>query len=163
MANTKKRWTVSEDTILREAVKSGLGLEDVAQALGRTRESVAGRKWFLKLDGRFKGTGKVVHNKQPRTQAAKPAQQASENDGLWQIEDNVPLPTRGNASKAETEIMIGKVRNLLNQIKVNQSFVIPRNVVRHVLNLAKTEFEAYRLKTSATSKEKKFYRIYRIA
>lgn len=168
MAEFKKtRWTVSEDTILRESLISNKSAEDVAALLNRTKDSVTTRKWHLKLEGRFKAP---VKSEIPTTQSTvkvngktQGVESANEDPFLWKIEKNVPLPSRGSGSKEATELLIQKVKNLMEKINVGESFVVPRNAVRHIASVAKNEYEAYRIRTSATSKEKKFYRVFRIA
>ena len=168
MAEFKKtRWTASEDTILKESLFSNKSAEDVAALLNRSKDSVTTRKWHLKLDGRFKAPGK---SETPTTQGTvkvngktQVVESASDEPFLWKIEKNVPLPSRGAGSKEATELLIQKVKNLMEKIKVGESFVVPRNAVRHIAAVAKSDYEAYKIRTSATSKEKKFYRVFRIA
>ena len=163
---TKKRWNESEDTILRESVKQGLGLADIAKLLNRTEHAIVGRKWYLEIDGRFKRSANKTHAVQPAkaVQAIQPAAQSSSLEfELFQIEDNVPLPSRGKGNRDETLAMIAKCDTVLGSLGNNQSFVVPRIAVRHVLDLAKTKYQAYKVKTSATAPNKKFFRIFRVA
>ena len=168
MAEFKKtRWTVSEDTFLKESLISNKSAEDVAALLNRTKDSVTTRKWHLKLEGRFKAPAKSETSTAYGTVKVNGKVQVvasvNEDPFLWKIEKNVPLPSRGAGSKEATELLIQKVKNLMEKIKVGESFVVPRNAVRHITSVAKTDYEAYKIRTSATSKEKKFFRVFRIA
>jgi hypothetical protein len=75
------------------------------------------------------------------------------------LETGVPLPSRGNRNEEARSQM----RSLFNQMKVGQSFVVPRKLVHVGVYLINKEFDGYKIKTSATSTDKKFFRIFRVA
>jgi len=154
MSNKKTtRFTPSEDTMIREAVASGVTLKNLSQALGKSESSISGRKYYLKIEGRF-GTGSkpkvVVKNNEPVN--------ATEEINLFLLEDNVPLPSR-----TRNEADRNKIREIFKVMQVNQSFAVPRLLSYVATNLAKTEFPEFKIKCTATSQEKKFYRIHRLA
>jgi len=78
---------------------------------------------------------------------------------LFKIETGVPLPARnGRNEQARSQ-----VRNIFNQIQIGQSFVVPKNMVHVAQYIVNKEFQSYKIRTSATSADKKFFRIYRVA
>jgi hypothetical protein len=158
-ANKHKQWSPAEDNYIRMAVEAGTPSSVVASKLGRSIAAVQGRKWNLGIEGRFgnspRGLGK-------RTKAAKaPQAEAQSTNGLrtMVLESGVPLPSRGNRNEEARSQM----RNLFNQMKVGQSFVVPRKLVHVGVYLINKEFEGYKIKTSATAADKKFFRIFRVA
>lgn len=155
MSNKKTtRFTPSEDTMIREAIASGVTLKNLSVALGKSESSISGRKYYLKLEGRF-GSGKSAPaNVSKSNEQVKEAEKIT----LFILEDDVPMPSR-----TRNEEERNKIREILKVMRVNQSFALPRNLSHVAVHLIKTEFPEYKIKCSATSKEKKFYRIYRLA
>jgi len=163
-ANKNKQWSSAEDNYIRMAVEAGTPSSVVASKLGRSIAAVQGRKWNLGIEGRFgnsprgtrKGTKAAVA---PAT--AAPAAEAQATNGLrtMVLESGVPLPSRGNRNEEAR----GEMRKLFGQMKVGQSFVVPRKLVHVGVYLINKEFEGYKIKTSATAADKKFFRIFRVA
>ncbi len=157
MARTapKKRWSDEDDSILKQTM--GKSAREVARLLGRTEASIMSRRWSI-------NSGANEKTAQPEKSVSNTVINNNINDGdLWKIEDDVPLPSRTKPTSTETQIMVEKVKDLLSKIGAGQSFVVPRIALRHVMSLSKLDFPEYKIRTSATSKEKKFFRIYRIA
>ena len=166
-----KAWTGSEDGYIKLAVEKGLSAATVAAKLGRSIAAVQNRKWFLGLEGRFSNSPRgLARNETKRTAKtvntvkAVDSIQLSDDElpqglRLMTLESGVPLPSRGNRNDEAREQM----RNLFTKMKVGQSFVVPRKLVHVGVYLINKEFDDYRVKTSATSAEKKFFRIFRIA
>jgi hypothetical protein len=55
------------------------------------------------------------------------------------------------------------MRALFSQMEVGQSFVVPQKMTHVAKYITDKEFPAFKIKTSATSQDKKFHRIYRVA
>ena len=161
--NNSSRWTAQEDNYLKMALAESLPSVEVAAKLGRSIASVATRKWTLKLEGRFgnspKGsTGNFKSTARTRTKANQTAT-PPQGIQLFKIETGVPLPARnGRNEQARSQ-----VRNIFNQIQIGQSFVVPNNMVHVAQYIVNKEFQSYKIRTSATSADKKFFRIYRVA
>lgn len=159
--NNSSRWTAQEDNYLKMALQNGLSSVEVASKLGRSIASVATRKWTLKLEGRFGNSPKGSTRNFKSNSRTRQNQTATPPKGiqLFKIETGVPLPARnGRNEEARSQ-----VRNIFNQIQVGQSFVVPKNMVHVAQYIVNKEFQAYKIRTSATSAEKKFFRIYRVA
>lgn len=77
---------------------------------------------------------------------------------VFEIEDNVPIPPRG-ARDPETA---AKINSILSNLKVKQSFVVPKNKVHTTQQIAKRDFPNIAIRTSIINPEKKFARIWRI-
>jgi hypothetical protein len=77
---------------------------------------------------------------------------------LFALESGIPVPSKGG-----NEELKNKIRGTFNRMEVGQSFVINKEVLNSTVYIAKNEFGAYRIKTSATSPDKKFFRIFRLA
>jgi hypothetical protein len=159
-ANKNKAWTAEEDNYLTLALSENKTLAQVASRLGRTKNAITFRKHILGLEGRFgnSGRGRKPNQRKPYS----PVTESITNDGLgiMVLESGIPVPTRGSkVHEAERE----KLRDLFRAMHVGMSFVVPRNLVHVAKHIVDKEFEAYRIKTSATSAEKKFFRIFRVA
>jgi hypothetical protein len=157
-ANKNKQWSAAEDNYIRMAVEAGTPSSVVASKLGRSIASVQNRKWNLGIEGRFgnspRGSRKKTENKSTKT-----TQQTPNGLKVLVLETGVPLPSRGNRNEeARTQM-----RGLFNQMKVGQSFVVPRKLVHVGVYLINKEFEGYKIRTSATAADKKFFRIFRVA
>jgi hypothetical protein len=76
------------------------------------------------------------------------------------MESNVPIPSRGAGANEEARV---KMRELFSKMNVGQSFVVPRKMVHVAKYITDKEFPAFKIKTSATSADKKFHRIFRVA
>jgi hypothetical protein len=159
-ANKNKQWSPAEDNYIRMAVEAGTPSSVVASKLGRSIASVQGRKWGLGIEGRFgnspRGTRKGT---KPAPVAQAPEVQATNGLRTMVLESGVPLPSRGNRN----EVARDQMRKLFGQMKVGQSFVVPRKLVHVGVYLINKEFEGYKIKTSATAADKKFFRIFRVA
>lgn len=159
--NNSSRWTAQEDNYLRMALAESLPSVEVAAKLGRSIASVATRKWTLKLEGRFGNSPKGSTRNFKSNPRTKANQTATPPQGiqLFKIETGVPLPARNGRNEEARN----QVRNIFKQIQVGQSFVVPRNMVHVAQYIVNKEFQAYKIRTSATSADKKFFRIYRVA
>jgi hypothetical protein len=160
--NKNSQWSAAEDNYLRMAVEKGICAGTVASKLGRTEHSVKNRKWILGIEGRFPSAkGKGI--KGIKTSTPKVSQMVTEKTPkglqLFQMESNVPLPSRGGAN----EEVRNQMRNLFGKMEVGQSFVVPQKMVHVAKYITDKEFPAYKIKTSATSPDKKFHRIFRVA
>jgi len=155
-ANKHKQWSAAEDNYIRMAVEAGTPSSVVASKLGRSIASVQNRKWSLGIEGRF---GNSPRGSRKREVVAKAAPQVVGGMKIMVLETGVPVPSRGNRNEEAR----GQMRSLFSQMKPGQSFVVPRKLVHVGVYLINKEFEGYKIKTSATSPEKKFFRIFRIA
>jgi hypothetical protein len=161
--NNSSRWTPKEDAYLRMAVEQGLCAAEVGAKLGRSISSIQSRKYVLGIEGRFTPSPRGL--KRTATQRVKRERPNMELGGMasagiqiLKIETGVPIPTRGRNEAQRTEI-----RKVLGEIKVGQSFVVPKSMVHIVRYLVRNEYDAYRTRISATSPDKEFYRLHRIA
>jgi len=157
MSMTKKRWTASEDKILRLGLKEGKSASEVARNLGRTASSVSVRKMTLGLKGRFNRSTKVVAQtirviKAIQNNGSDPAE-------IFKIETGVPMPTRYSRYGGEK----AKLRATLNQLQVGQSFVMTANLVNSARLMANSEFPEFKIKIVHTTPDKKFARVFRVA
>jgi hypothetical protein len=157
-ANKNKQWSPAEDNYIRMAVEAGTPSSVVASKLGRSIAAVQGRKWSLGIEGRF-GNSPRGTRKGTKTAAPAPVAQATNGLRTMVLESGVPLPSRGNRNEEARSQM----RSLFGQMKVGQSFVVPRKLVHVGVYLINKEFEGYKIKTSATAADKKFFRIFRVA
>lgn len=155
-ANKNKQWSPAEDNYIRMAVEAGTPSSVVAAKLGRSIASVQNRKWSLGIEGRF---GYSLRGAQKKETAAKATVPTVSGMKIMVLETGVPIPSRGNRNEEARNEM----RSLFTQMKKGQSFVVPRKLVHVGVYLINKEFEGYKIKTSATSPEKKFFRIFRIA
>lgn len=163
----KRRWTPEEDNYLRIALEEGKDASTVAARLGRSRFSVTCRKSELGIEGRFARARKSsapAPKTAPKASPARPKKTVATLSGpdglqLMVLETNVPLPSKATKNDEARE----KIRGLLKEMKVGNSFVVPRKLVHVATYVASREFEDYKLRTSATSPEKQFYRIFRLA
>jgi hypothetical protein len=157
--NNSARWSQKEDAYIRIAVEKGLSAAEVGAKLGRSIASVLNRKSTLKIEGRFafspRGSQRTATQRKKRKAAAETVQTGIQ---ILKIETGIPIPTKGRNDEQRQEI-----RNILKKIETGQSFVVPKNLVHVVRYLAKTEFEAYRMRSSPTSGDKQFYRLHRVA
>ena len=159
--NANSHWSAEEDNFLRMAAAQNMTTTLVASKLGRTPASVYTRKWQLDIQNdktmpRIKSpkTAKPVKAKTP--QAVK----APKGVQLFQLESGIPIPSRGSRGNEQVKMQI---RNTFNRMEIGNSFVINKEALNSTVYIAKNEFGAYRIKTSATSPEKKFFRIFRVA
>jgi len=159
-ANKNKQWSAAEDNYIRMAVEAGTPSSVVASKLGRSIAAVQGRKWSLGIEGRFGNSPRGSRKKESASKATG-AKVTETPNGLrtMVLETGVPMPSRGNRNEEARSQM----RSLFNQMKVGQSFVVPRKLVHVGVYLINKEFEGYKIKTSATSTDKKFFRIFRVA
>jgi hypothetical protein len=161
--NNSSRWTAQEDNYLKMSLEEGLPSVEVAAKLGRSIASLQTRKWTLKLEGRFarspKGSTRNFKSTGRTRSKATGTVTAPKGIQLFKIETGVPLPARNGRNEEARNQM----REIFNQIKVGQSFVVPKNMVYVAQYIVNKEFQAYKLRTSATSADKKFFRIYRVA
>lgn len=161
--NNSSRWTAQEDNYLKMALEEGHTSSEVAARLGRSIASIATRKWTLNLEGRFgrspKGSTRNFTNRRSKSNSVNTEYAAPKGIELFKIESGVPLPTRNGRNEEARE----QLRKIFNQIQAGQSFVVPKNLVHVAHYIVNKEFEAYKIRTSATSADKKFFRIYRVA
>ena len=157
MSKTRKKWTAAEDSYLKLALKEGLSAAEVARNLGRSRESISGRKIILGIPGRFSRCSQEVIQT-IRTKTA-PASQSKQNKGnIFEIEEGYEVPTRFSRN-SEDKAMI---QNTFGLLRPGQSFVIAGNLVHAARQIAKDYFESYKIKIVSTDADKKFARVYRI-
>jgi hypothetical protein len=159
--NNSARWSQKEDAYIRIAVEKGLSAAEVGAKLGRSIASVLNRKSTLGIEGRFtpspRGSKRTATQRKKRNTSVETSGTAS-GIQILKIETGIPIPTKGRNEGQRKEI-----RDLLGKIETGQSFVVPKNLVHVVRYLAKTEFEAYRMRSSPTSTDKQFYRLHRVA
>lgn len=157
--NKNSQWSEAEDNYLRMAVEKGICAGTVASKLGRTEHSVKNRKWMLGIKGRFPSAkGKGI--KAPASTKQTPfTEKAPKGLQLFQMESNVPVPSRGASANEEAR---NRMRELFSRMNVGQSFVVPRKMVHVAKYITDKEFPAFKIKTSATSADKKFHRIFRV-
>jgi hypothetical protein len=155
-ARKHKQWTAAEDNYIRMAAEAGTVSSVVASKLGRSIASVQNRKWSLGVEGRFGNSPRGIRKKETamKTTVATPSGMK-----IMVLETGVPIPSRGTRNEEAR----GEMRKLFTQMKKGQSFVVPSKLVHVGVYLINKEFEGYKIKTSATSPEKKFFRIFRIA
>ena len=161
--NASSQWSEAEDNYLRMTAEQNMPAGMVAAKLGRTSASVYTRKWILGI----KNNHAVPRVKAPKAtkvvskpQIVKVKTSKSSGMNLFALETGVPVPQRGYRGNEEVR---AKLINTLERMNAGQSFVIEKGMLNPTVHLAKTQFQAYRIKTSATSADKKFYRIFRLA
>ena len=159
--NKHARWSTAEDNYIKMAVETGVPASTVASKLGRSIASIQNRKWSLGIEERFanspRGSSKAAVAKPAKAAVAK-----STNTGvqLFTLESGIPIPTKGQKANEEARTQL---RGLFNKMSTGQSFVVPKNIVHVAAHLVKKEFGAFKIRTSATTPEKKFFRIFRVA
>ena len=158
--NASSQWSEAEDNYLRMTAEQNMPAPMVAAKLGRTPASVYTRKWNLGI----KNNHAVPRIKAPKVVSKPQIVKIKNNTGsgmnLFALETGVPIPQRGYRGNEEVRM---KIISTFERMNIGQSFVIEKNMLNPTVHLAKTQFQAYRIKTSATSAEKKFYRIFRLA
>ncbi len=157
--NTSSRWTPEEDNYLRLAAEQNVSSRTVAAKLGRSYASVYTRKWQLDIKNNKSVPRKGAKRTSVKSPIATTTYATPKGIELFKIETGVPLPARNGRNEEARNQM----REIFNQIKVGQSFVVPKNMVYVAQYIVNKEFQAYKLRTSATSADKKFFRIYRVA
>ena len=154
---TKKKWTSSEDSYLKLALKEELSASEVARNLGRSRNAVSGRKMALGLPGRFSRCSQEVIQK-IKTKTT-PAPQSKQNRGnIFEIEEGYEVPSRFSRNSEEKAM----IHNTFELLRPGQSFVIEGNLVHPARQIAKEQFESYKIRIVSTDVDKKFARVYRI-
>lgn len=138
---SKKIWTNNDDEKLIQLVKEGLPSRVIGEKLERSTLSIQSRRHLLKKE--------KVHN----------VELASNGLALMVLEDGIQPPP----GRSKNEELRNQLRKLFENMKVGQSFVVPRKVVHIIHYLINSEFESYRIRTSAISSDKQFFRIFRIA
>ena len=79
---------------------------------------------------------------------------------VLKLENNVPMPERG----ARDPEFIEKVSGLLSQMKVKQSFVVPKKKAHSVKKVAKSDtFAHITMRMSVIKPDQKFVRIWRVS
>jgi hypothetical protein len=161
--NASSQWSEAEDNYVRMTAEQNMPASMVAAKLGRTKASVYARKWTLGIVNnhdvpRVKAPKATKAPKAPKVKQT-PTFKTPKGVQLFQLESGIPIPPdrRGDV-QAKMQI-----RNAFSRIQVGQSFVINKEVLHSTNYIAKKEYEAYRIKTSATTPDKKFYRIFRVA
>lgn len=161
LERNNKQWSPEEDNYLRIAVAEGLSAITVAERLCRTAHSVRTRKWSLGIEGRLqRPTKKVVAvSKTKKVVQPKSQLQIDFQPGILELESNVPLPTK----HGRNEEARNKMRELLNKMQPGQSFVVPQNMFHPATYLINKEYGSFKTRSTPTTADKKFYRIFRIA
>lgn len=104
-------------------------------------------------------TSQKLHGKKPLKKSASSAKIAIDNGiNLLQIENNVPLPERGMRDPE----FHAKATELLSNIKVKQSFVVPKNKAFTVKKLGKSKFENMVLRSALIKPHNQFVRVWRV-
>ena len=157
--NNHTQWSTEEDNFLRMAAAQNMTSTLMASKLGRTPASVYTRKWQLGIQNN-KAVPKIKAPKAAKVVRTRTAQEVKVPKGvqLFQLESGIPVPSKGGNEQVKNQI-----RSTFNKMEVGQSFVINKEALNSTVYIAKMEFGAYRIKTSATSPEKKFFRIFRLA
>jgi hypothetical protein len=90
----KKRWTEDEEKVLTGLWEKGLSIEDIAKALGRSRNSILGRANILGLPKRTRVSSRL--KKGQGKKAAAPAAQtpAGPGEGHAKLRPILQLPGR---------------------------------------------------------------------
>ena len=156
--NNHTQWSQEEDQFLAMAAAQNYAPGLVASKLGRTKASIYTRKWQLGIKNDYS----VPRVKAPKAPKVKQTTtfQAPKGVQLFQLESGIPVPERGNRGDAQAKMQI---RSAFERMQIGQSFVINKEVLHSTNYIAKNEYGAYKIKTSATSPDKKFYRIFRVA
>jgi hypothetical protein len=158
--NKNSQWSEAEDNYIRMAIENGICAGTVASKLGRTEISVKSRKFILGIEGRF-ARAKSKGIKTPSSPVSQMVvEKAPKGLQLFQMESNVPLPSGGRSANEEAR---NRMRALFSQMEVGQSFVVPQKMTHVAKYITDKEFPAFKIKTSATSADKKFHRIFRVA
>ena len=157
--NNHSQWSEAEDNYLRMTAEQNVPAGMVASKLGRTNASVYTRKWQLGI----KNNQAVPRVKAPKTAKivrTRTSQEVQVPKGvqLFQLESGIPVPSKGG-----NEVLKNQIRSTFNRMEIGNSFVINKEALNPTVYIAKNEFVAYRIKTSATTPDKKFFRIFRIA
>lgn len=163
--NNNSHWTEAEDNYIRLAVSEGSSVDGVAAKLGRTRQAVLSRKWTQGIKGRF-GNPKSKKMQGIKTPIAPTVKNPSKTPikvpaglELFRMESNVPMTSRGSMNEESRN----KIRNLFSNMNVGQSFVVPCKLSHVAKYIATKEFPEFKIRASATSQDKKFHRIFRVA
>ena len=162
--NRNKKWTAEEDMYLAIAVKEQIPVTQVANRLGRTKHAIVFRKHTIGLQGSF-GRAERLKNPKPTswlstvTKNHAPVENQQEDPLTFVLETGIPLPARSRSNEEDKN----RLRAIFDKMMTGQSFVVPRKMVHVAKHLANLEYEAYQLKTSCLSVDKKFFRIYRVA
>jgi hypothetical protein len=161
--NASSQWSEAEDNYLRMTAEQNMSANMVASKLGRTTASVHTRKWNLGIKNnrsvpRIKAPKNAKPMVSPKSQMV--VEKTPKGIQLFKMESNVPMPSRGSRSNEEAR---NNIRNLFSQMNVGQSFVVPQKMVHVAKYISDKEFPAFKIKTSATTQDKKFHRIFRVA
>lgn len=108
----------------------------------------------------------IVKNVRRGNEPAKPFALKSvevETDPLFKIEDNIPMPKRGQPASQVTKEALGKLSVTLNQLKPGQSFVFGNLSVGTVRKYLREEFAELKTRIQVVNKEKKWYRLWLMA
>ena len=158
MVRKNKQWTAEEDNYIRIAIQEGRSTAEVSARLGRSVAAISGRKWSLGIEGRLSSSKGKKGNKMDRNSVASSTPILSFGSGIMELESGIPLPTKNSRNEEARN----RMRNLFNQMRQGQSFVVPKNLLHVAAHLAKKEFVGYKTRSSATSPDKQFYRIFRV-
>lgn len=77
---------------------------------------------------------------------------------ILKLENNIPLPPRG----VRDSLFVEKASKVLNDMKVSQSFVVPKPKLYAIQKLAKTSYQSMVIKYAVIKPENKFARIWRV-
>jgi hypothetical protein len=157
--NNHSQWSPDEDNFLRMAAAQNMAAGLIASKLGRTPASVYTRKWQLDIQN-DKTMPRISAPRTGKVKRTRMVQEIKTPSGvqLFALESGIPVPSKGG-----NEELKNKIRSTFNRMEIGQSFVINKEVLNSTLYIAKNEFGPYRIKSSATTPDKKFYRIFRLA
>ena len=166
--NKHSAWTLDEDKYIIKSCAENVTAPEMAAKLGRTAMSIYARKSYLGIKNdksvpRKKRTKTQVKAKsskrgRPRKNVAEAIYTAPAGLQLFKLESGIPMPTRGERNPEQT----AQLRSILQRMEIGNSFVVPKNVVYKATYLANKEFGSYKLRSSATSTDRKWYRIFRV-
>ena len=157
--NNHTQWSAEEDNFLRMAAAQNMASTLMASKLGRTAASVYTRKWQLNIQN-DKTVPRIKAPKTAKVVRTRTSQEVKTPKGiqLFQLESGIPVPSKGG-----NEALKNQIRSTFNRMEIGNSFVINKEALNSTVYIAKNEYGAYRIKTSATTPDKKFFRIFRIA
>lgn len=159
--NKHSRWDKQEDNYLALALKEGISAGEVANRLGRTKNSIYFRKLKLGLEGTFVRSKKKSKSKhEPKSKLVSVFRDENSQFKIFKLETGIPVPAKGGRTNEQER---DQARSVLGSMNTGQSFVVPRRLVHVVRHLASKEFGEYKIRASACSGDKKFYRIFRLA
>lgn len=158
-------WTSKEDRIMKERLKEGVSVEEIAKELDRTPGAITNHIFYLKAKKREERMARISEtagNPQEGIFIAPPEMQR-EVSGL---EDGHQYKlTRTRARKFSAEAL--RIQSNLENMKVNQSFTCDASLYYMIKSFAKKDFPEIDLKIQRIPAHpyqlKKFIRVFRVA